>query len=122
MERTLIPIVASSEAEAREIFNRIKARLKLEASYGLGLMEYQKILEAQGGMCAICRRPPARVQLHIDHHHQCGRKTAWKRLSVRGLLCSNCNRGIFREDPRVLRAAAAYFEAHRLVCPARSKA
>ena len=89
--------------------------------YGLQPGEYQQILEAQNGRCAICGRPPAKLSLAVDHCHYCGRKKAWKRGSVRGLLCSNCNRGLLRENPDLLRKAADYFEAHRRVCPARLK-
>ncbi len=40
----------------------------------------------------------------LDHDHQTG---AW-----RGLLCSRCNTGLghFRDDPALLRSAAAYIE------------
>ena len=66
--------------------------------------QYQGLLEAQGGVCAICLRPPTdRRRLDIDHDHS--------RMTVRGLLCHRCNR---RLDAGVtstwLRAAADYLE------------
>ena len=57
------------------------------------------MLEAQGGVCAICRAAPA---AHVDHDHETG--------AVRALLCFNCNGGLrqFRDDPSLLFQAAFY--------------
>ena len=90
-----------------------------QKKYGLAEGEYASMLEAQGGVCVICGRPPVRIPLHVDHHHQCGRYPRWKRASVRGLLCNHCNRGLLHERPDLLRKAADYFEAHLQVCPVR---
>ena len=56
---------------------------------------------AQGGLCAICRQAPA---VHVDHDHATG--------TVRGLLCFPCNAAIghLRDDPQIMRRAAAYLE------------
>lgn len=48
--------------------------------------DYEAMLTAQGGGCAICHRPPKTRRLHIDHDH--------KTLTVRGLLCHRCNRNL----------------------------
>lgn len=69
--------------------------------------------EAQGGVCAICRKPAdpygvrAASRLHVDHDHLTG--------AVRALLCNNCNRGIgyLADSPELLRAAADYIAAHK---------
>jgi hypothetical protein len=76
----------------------------LKRRYGITAEESDAMLEAQGGLCAICRTAPA---AHVDHNHDSG--------EVRELLCFNCNGGLgqFKDDPGVLRAAADYVERHR---------
>lgn len=57
------------------------------AKYGLTIEDYERLVEAQGGVCAICGKPAPREQrLVVDHCHLSGQ--------VRGLLCSPCNRAI----------------------------
>lgn len=74
--------------------------------YGLTPAMYDAMLVAQGNCCAICRSrsPAGKKYFHVDHDHATGR--------VRGLLCFRCNSGLgnFKDDPRSLRAAAAYLE------------
>ena len=55
---------------------------------------YEKKLAEQGGVCAICGRPPKSYRLAIDHDHKCcpGRFSCSK--CVRGLLCPPCNRAV----------------------------
>lgn len=52
-------------------------------TYGLSADEYDAMLAAQGGRCAICRARPKSKRLAVDHDHRTG--------EVRGLLCSRCN-------------------------------
>jgi hypothetical protein len=83
--------------------------------YGISLIEYDALLAAQGGRCAICgRERPTRgdQMLQVDHCHRTGK--------VRGLLCSPCNSvlGFLEDNPLTLRAAMAYLAeppAERLV-------
>jgi len=73
---------------------------RLRRLYKLAPGDYDRMLAAQGGVCAICRREPP-YKLFIDHCHTTGR--------VRGLLCAPCNTGLgFLHDSqeRALRAAA----------------
>jgi hypothetical protein len=71
------------------------------------------MLEAQGGVCAICKRPPgdtfSRVKnfvipelLQVDHDHVTG--------LIRGLLCKQCNLvlGCSKERVETLRASIEY--------------
>jgi hypothetical protein len=76
---------------------------KLKKLYGLSTEEYDRLLEGQGGTCAICSKPcPTGRRLAVDHAHDTGK--------VRGLLCANCNRGLglFGEDMRVMTMAIQY--------------
>jgi Recombination endonuclease VII len=61
---------------------------KLKKTYGITVAEFDKILAAQGGRCAVCRTddPGGRGHFHVDHCHQTG--------AVRGVLCHRCNTGI----------------------------
>ena len=74
----------------------------LKSRYGITAADFQRMEESQGGGCAICRRPPARGRLHVDHCHSTGQ--------VRGLLCGPCNRmiGLAKDDPATLMSAASY--------------
>ncbi len=69
-------------------------------TYNITLAEYEAMLESQGGTCAICRKRPGKRRLAVDHDHKIERATN-TRASVRGLLCSPCNKylGHVRDDP-----------------------
>ena len=71
---------------------------------GLTLDDYERLLADQGGVCAICKRPPKKRRLHVDHDHATGK--------VRGLLCFTCNRYVLGKyaTSAKLRAAADYLE------------
>jgi len=80
------------------------------AEYGLTTQDYDRMLAAQQGSCAICREPPtgkrANQVLHVDHDHITGK--------VRALLCVSCNHGLgkMKDSPALLPRAAAYLEEH----------
>ncbi len=46
--------------------------------------DYERLLKAQHGHCALCPTKPKTRRLHVDHDHATGR--------IRGLLCYACNR------------------------------
>jgi hypothetical protein len=80
--------------------------IHLRNKFGLTPDEYDRILETQGGVCALCESPPTPgISLHVDHDHGTG--------EIRGLLCVRCNNalGLFREDPDLLKRAARYITA-----------
>lgn len=74
-------LVDGSEEERRAYLKRKSA---LKRRYGVTPEQYAKMFELQGGTCAICRRPPRRRRLSVDHDHTTKR--------VRGLLCFTCNK------------------------------
>lgn len=79
--------------------------------------EYERILKAQGGVCAVCKRGQikADVMLAIDHDHACCSDDNKKRCGKcnRGLLCNLCNwaLGNAQDSPDRLRALADYLDA-----------
>jgi Recombination endonuclease VII len=77
----------------------------LKLRYGIDADEAEKLLEAQGGKCAICGAEEAQ---HVDHDHLTGK--------VRGILCFNCNGalGRFEDDPAIMERAIEYLVAHGL--------
>ena len=75
--------------------------------YGLTMAQYDEMLEAQNGVCAVCGAAcRTGSRLAIDHDHETGK--------VRGLLCRPCNSslGLMQDDAARLRAAADYLESH----------
>jgi hypothetical protein len=77
------------------------AEAHLRKSYGMTGAEFQAMVDAQGGLCAICQERPA---VHVDHDHETGQ--------VRGVLCFPCNAalGQFRDRIDLLARAASYLE------------
>lgn len=72
-------------------------------TYGLSTGDYQRLYDAQGGVCAICQRATgASRRLSVDHDHKTG--------EVRGLLCRPCNTmlGHGRDDTRFFLRAVSY--------------
>lgn len=70
--------------------------------YGISLADYQRMYEAAGGKCEICKKP--QDVLRIDHDHG----TA----VVRGLLCNRCNLalGQLEDSPQRARSLVKYLE------------
>lgn len=89
-----------SPEEAEAYYSRMRAR-KLLAFFGLTAEKYETLLEAQGGVCAICKRPETSTEnrrgvtrvrrLAVDHDRKCcpGDKSCGE--CFRGLLCMTCN-------------------------------
>lgn len=78
----------------------------LRYTYGMTLAEYDALLAKQNGVCFICETKEPDQTLAVDHYHPTD--------VVRGLLCRGCNLGLgnFKDDPRLIRRAIAYLEAH----------
>jgi hypothetical protein len=76
--------------------------------YGITEADYLKMLEAQGGLCNICGKPPQKDGLlHVDHDHTSG--------AVRALLCKNCNTalGNIRDNPETAAKLSDYLALHQ---------
>ena len=97
--------IAKNPEKYKGIAARISRRFHLKTAYDLTQHEYEEMLKAQDGKCAICQTPVAHPD--VDHDH--------KTDKVRGLLCMTCNRGLgqFKENRQLLIAAAEYLKRHQ---------
>ena len=113
--------IASLSRSERYEYRR---KLNLHKCYKMSLQDYDAMLLAQGGRCAICGEPESSTDVNgnvkllaIDHDHSCcpGYRTCGK--CIRGLICQSHNFGIgcFEDNPEILRAAADYIEKYRKV-------
>jgi len=91
----------------KELWKEYGRRSLLKSRYGITTEQYDSMLLAQNGACAVCKTNTAggrgtESRLAVDHDHATGR--------VRGLLCSMCNQGIgmFKDDPSLLTKAIEY--------------
>jgi hypothetical protein len=87
----------------------------LKRKFGISIEEYKEMFYAQNGVCAICGKPESSKDkngnirnLCVDHDHYTGH--------VRGLLCSNCNKGLgcLQDNPTLLFFAVLYLIEHHL--------
>lgn len=82
--------------------------------YGITIDDYERMLRAQNGQCAICgsSNPGGGYKnFAVDHNHTTG--------EVRGLLCTRCNRGLglFKDDPVLTQLATNYLQSHGALTP-----
>ncbi len=88
----------------------LDANKHLQRRFGITYAEYQKLLEKQGGACAICKKPETikskkRItRLAVDHCHTTGK--------IRGILCFKCNTsiGLVENNPELLNNIKNYLE------------
>lgn len=76
-------------------------KYELKKKYGLSYAEYEEMVLAQDGKCALCDESK---QLVVDHCHDTKK--------IRKLLCRMCNTGLgmFKDNPEILKKAAKYVE------------
>ena len=70
---------------------------------------YESTLQAQGGVCQICKCPPLKngtKKFPVDHDHKTGK--------VRGILCQSCNHmlGNAKDNIETLDNAISYLAKH----------
>ena len=88
----------------------------LKRNFGITLNDYNKMVEAQNGVCAICGQPETDMDgrskkirsLAVDHNHKTGK--------VRGLLCGKCNKAIggLKDNIKTLESALNYLKKFEL--------
>lgn len=96
-------------AHAHRVATDEARRSHLARKFGITPDEYDQMLEAQGGVCAICASTCATGRrLAVDHDHRTG--------AVRGLLCFRCNvaLGKFDDDLDLFASATNYLRSHHV--------
>jgi len=87
----------------------------LKRMFGIDLNDYNNLLFEQNGVCAICKLPEKGKRrltepkaLAVDHCHVTGK--------IRGLLCSECNKGIglFNDNIELLYTALLYLKNEKI--------
>ncbi len=93
--------IATTTAWVKNNQRRVKD-LHLQRKFGITIEHYEQLLAEQDGVCAICKEPPERTRLAVDHDHSTG--------AIRGLLCSDCNTaiGLLGDDPSTIQSALTY--------------
>jgi len=81
----------------------------LRTKYRIDAFEYNKVLEEQGGFCAICGGSNNGKTLAVDHDHETNQ--------VRGLLCAQCNTvlGLIHDDPVIASRIIFYLGEFQLL-------
>src|SRR6266704_4495450 len=107
MSQQRLPKLSVANEGTKNKNNKSPRSRHLLKRFGITELEYESLLQRQGGACAVCRRPAEyfRKRLCVDHDHYTG--------AVRGLLCIHCNRyvvGKHRRDKgaELLRSAYEY--------------
>jgi hypothetical protein len=103
-------VIARSKARYEAMEPAARKRMarnhSLKIEYGFTIEVYEKMLSEQGGVCFLCKQPPRRVPLHVDHCHSTDR--------IRKLLCISCNTflGRIEKDPTWLDRVKEYLQVH----------
>jgi hypothetical protein len=80
-----VPVTYSSGSRCVACASRDRHRSWIKREYGIDPDQYEALLVAQGGRCAICNQMPRTLRLAVDHDHKTG--------AVRGLLCAGQEQG-----------------------------
>jgi hypothetical protein len=89
---------------------RVWREQNLRRKYGIGIVEFDAMVVAQRGACAICGEtlcldPSSRGHCNVDHDHTTG--------AVRAILCHPCNTKLGAlESPGFLNKAIQYLQKH----------
>ena len=77
-------------------------RAHLKHNFGITPEAYMALLLQQNGKCAVCKQPPRKTKLAVDHDHHTNK--------IRGLLHFECNvaLGLLKDDPQLIRNALEY--------------
>ena len=94
----------------KELWKEYRRRSILKKRYGITVEDYDRMIEVQEGVCAICKTNTSggrgiNSRLAVDHNHTTG--------EIRGLLCSMCNQGLgmFKDNFELLQKAINYLNS-----------
>ena len=89
-------------------YKQSKQNTYFKHKYKFTLEERTQLLRTQNNQCAICgiNLNESGTHTHTDHDHFTGK--------VRGILCTNCNRGLghFQDNKEFLMNAIRYLDTH----------
>jgi len=100
--------LCESKRRRKNYISEKQHQINLKNFYHITKELYDEMLEAQGGVCAICGQPETSTYrgkirtMSVDHDHATG--------AIRALLCSDCNRfvGFIERNPHKIELALAY--------------
>ena len=97
--------------KAKEFYRNnkhIKRNNDLKTKFGITLDQYNKMLENQNDICAICGGNNDYISLAVDHNHETGK--------IRGLLCGSCNGmlGLAKDNLLILIKGVKYLKGEIL--------
>ena len=92
------------DSKTKEEQSLLHRKYDLKRNYNMSLEEYDKLLVKQNYCCSICKNPPDKKKLVVDHCHNTNK--------VRGLLCSKCNLllGNAKDSINILQNAIEYLK------------
>jgi len=94
--------------EKRQRILEEKKKYHLLKKYNLTISQFNKLSVQQNGVCAICERENIKgKRLYVDHCHKTGK--------IRGLLCSECNKGLgsFKDSIKLFKKAIKYLREEK---------
>ena len=88
---------------------RLRKHLWKKQGIEITYEQYLQLFLDQKGSCAICKTSVNQFNkgMCVDHCHETGK--------IRGLLCTDCNRGIgsLKDNLELLKQAVTYLEKHK---------
>ena len=108
---SLFPRKETKAEKRNSWYHRNKKKNKdhqLKYKFGITLEDFDRMVESQNGLCAICEGKNVKingriVSLAVDHNHETGK--------VRGLLCNGCNTSLGRfKTIAILKKVIKYLE------------
>jgi hypothetical protein len=92
-----------------EKYHRKKEEEALRYRYGITIEQRDKMLDEQGGLCAICSQElsvevKSKNKACVDHCHESN--------AIRGILCYQCNVGLgsFKDNTELFERAIKYLK------------